>query len=662
MEIDSLRSELSQVMSKGLDDNSGINAELAQVQDELRNAVAESFELQMELEQTKASLSQLEAKLSQTPEGTLDNFMEDSMRAETEAMQRIQELTKALKNSEQLRIETEDLLTEMERNANASGQDISQDPRFIALQQEMIGLQNDLIAVQQMEDPRVAQLEGALQASKADALKLNDEFKGVLADFSNLKTELIALEAENRRIREISLSQARESSNQIGESMQMQIKTITQQNANLLTQIAEKDRRISGLRDDLAGTTTNPNENELRSQLFQLQIQNQSLSKVEGQAKQINQQLREDLASTQEELLSAQSELRRINLSKQSPLDRPSPKLIAEIEALKTENLKLKGQVNNFANTPTRGILEGQIRDLNQQNMNYKLQLDREKIMINDLKDQLADARAIKQEIIERGKSSKLKVDLLNQELAGSRDRVSSLEKALISARQAIRVLQSGGSESSMIPVSTSSTFGANLNGTAQGISRNSFLPSRRIQLPSELGDRSSMLQLDGNRGSSFSSIRSNSADVQNSLTGNSNLNFRAKVQFLDNKNRPASFTEFFLVEDDLSTIMARESIQVPAGAGIQSPAEYWARSVQRGYRFPGIAAKIRGALARASLKRIKTNSLGEGSLNNLSAGRYYIVGASPLGQVGVVWSKLVTINSGDNLIVLDLRDAAWAQ
>ena len=96
--------------------------------------------------------------------------------------------------------------------------------------------------------------------------------------------------------------------------------------------------------------------------------------------------------------------------------------------------------------------------------------------------------------------------------------------------------------------------------------------------------------------------------------TGNSNLQLQAKVQFFDNKNRPAGFTEFFLVEDDLDTILANEGIQVPAGAGIQSPAEYWARSVQRGYRFPGVAAKIRNALARASLKRIKTNSLGEGN------------------------------------------------
>ena len=35
-------------------DNSNANTEISQIQDELRNAVAQSFELQMELEQTQA--------------------------------------------------------------------------------------------------------------------------------------------------------------------------------------------------------------------------------------------------------------------------------------------------------------------------------------------------------------------------------------------------------------------------------------------------------------------------------------------------------------------------------------------------------------------------------------------------------------------------------
>ena len=114
------------------------------------------------------------------------------------------------------------------------------------------------------------------------------------------------------------------------------------------------------------------------------------------------------------------------------------------------------------------------------------------------------------------------------------------------------------------------------------------------------------MPQISNNSRNSISSSRSLTADLKNSAFGDSSLRLNAKVQFLDNKVRPAGFTEFFLVKNDLNTILANESIQVPSGIGIESPAEYWARSVQRGYRFPGIAAKIRNALAGASLMRIK--------------------------------------------------------
>ena len=136
----------------------------------------------------------------------------------------------------------------------------------------------------------------------------------------------------------------------------------------------------------------------------------------------------------------------------------------------------------------------------------------------------------------------------------------------------------------------------------------------------------------------------------------------KAEVQFLNNRSRPAGFTEFFLLGRDLDQVLAESRIRLPANEGIGSYAEYWARSIQRGYRFPGVAASIRNALANESVLRIKTNSLGEANIENVKAGKYYLVGASTLGQVGVVWSKGVDLVNGSNQLSLDLRDAAWAE
>ena len=94
----------------------------------------------------------------------------------------------------------------------------------------------------------------------------------------------------------------------------------------------------------------------------------------------------------------------------------------------------------------------------------------------------------------------------------------------------------------------------------------------------------------------------------------------------------------------------------------IKSGSELWARSVQRGYRFPGVASAIRNALATKSLARIKTNSIGESNLENIEPGDYFVIGSSPLGQVGVVWSKAVQLKPGTNGLSLDLRDAVWAE
>ena len=149
---------------------------------------------------------------------------------------------------------------------------------------------------------------------------------------------------------------------------------------------------------------------------------------------------------------------------------------------------------------------------------------------------------------------------------------------------------------------------------------------------------------------------------VQNFPDGEASIQLKAEVQFLNNKKKPAGFTEFFLVRDGLDSIMNKARIRVPANEDINSPAEYWARAVQRGYRFPGVAASIRNALASSSLTRIKTNSMGVANVANLTSGNYFIVGTSSLGQVGVVWSKQVSLSQGENQVSLDLRDAIWAQ
>ena len=652
-ELESLKEELS-MARKISSESTSRGPEMNLLQDQLRDAVAESFELQMELEQTRDRLSNLEQMAQTKPSSdTIEKISQKANEAQANAQIRINELTESLKNSELLRKETEDLVTALEKRALASN-DISNDPRFIEIQQEMLALQNDLISIQQMTDPRVEELEKKLKDSRENGIRLNKDLGSVMSEFSSLKSGLKSLEDENRKLRDISLANARNQANEVGVNLQKQINDLTRENTSLANQVGEKDSRIQGLRDELSANMDNRRDSTTRNQLLQLQTRLQEAEDARNQAKLETQRVREELEFANRTLASLQSRIR--DFDKDNIISNPpiNPELLAENEELKSQNNLLKEQLAAISSVPPQNDMEDRIKDLNQRNLTLAVQLDQEGILIEDLKNELSNARAIKQEVLERGKSSQLKVELLNDELSDARNRVQSLEKALIAAREAIRVLQGGGNQGSMVQVSNPRSFSENL-----GNQRYNTVPSS----PQYAARRQQSLpEYNPVRPRNIFPTPSNPVSIMNDDGGSANLQIQAKVQFLDNKIRPAGFTEFFLVDRDLSDVLSEDGINPPSQDGIQSHAEYWARSVQRGYQFPGIAAKIRNALARSSLRRIKTNSLGVGNVDDLSDGRYYIIGASTLGQVGVVWSKSINLNDGDNIIKLDLKDAVWAQ
>ena len=137
-EIESLRNELRAAKNE-YSQSSARTPEMANLQDELRQAVADSFELQMELEQTQERLKKMEEIASLDPsQDSINDITRRANEAQERAQSRIDELTNALRNSEQLRAETEDLVTALEQRVQ-QGDDISNDPRFVELQQEKIG-------------------------------------------------------------------------------------------------------------------------------------------------------------------------------------------------------------------------------------------------------------------------------------------------------------------------------------------------------------------------------------------------------------------------------------------------------------------------------------------------------------------------------------------
>ena len=683
-EIGDLRKLLEQAKQEaklGTEGQVGMNA----LQMQLQDAVAESLEMQAELEETKQRLSQMESEVSQPIQNEkYEKILSEAKSAESNALERIDQLTAALRNSEELRKEMESLLGSVSDQPTSQPQDIASNPTFRELQNELAMLQQDLMVARDLADPRVIELQQALSASREDSQRLNEEFKKAMDDFGNIKDQLSDLEAENNRLRNISLAQARDNADQSLANLMNQVNGLEREKSSMTFELNEKTKRIEGLRDQLARAQAgvpgiSPDVSALRAQVIRLGGDVQDARDGESRSKAEAQRLQQELAFAGEQISGLQESLRQAESaarglpSRMPSLSAPlsgstsaalTASQLAQLDTLRRQNESLQNQLKTMSDIPGRNALDRRIRDLNQKNLTAQIQLDQERARVEDLRKQLDEARDIKRGVLERGQSANLKVDLLNDELSQARGKIQSLENALINAREAIRVLQSGGSGSNSIPVS--------LSGSSN-IANNSFLgtssPVRALpsitQSPSVDGTTSGnrFSRMSQSRGfSPLPSGRQTASSVQNIPSGDSSVQLKAEVQFLNNKRRPAGFTEFFLVEKSLDSIMQDSMVRIPRNEGIDSYAELWARAIQRGYRFPGVAASIRNSLARSSLTRLKTNSVGEANLDNLKSGSYYVVGASTLGQVGVVWSKPITLQNGENNIKLDLRDAAWAE
>jgi chromosome segregation ATPase len=671
-EIDQLNFKLTQAKEES---KAGVsNEDLLRLQEQLQIAVAESVEMQAELEATRARLSQMEANgpyIEQQPQ--LQKLLSDAQDAESQAESRIEKLTQSLRNSEGLRKQMEELISEIQNNDEIKAKDYSEDPRFLEMQTELMLLQEDLLAVRNIDNPKIESLQNELTLSQNDSARLNEEFKGAMADFVEIKEQMALLENENDRLENEILGNSNNQNKYMVTNLQSQLSEVQGEFANLREQLAEKDKRLSNLREELAQAQLtvpgiSPDNASLRSKVVRLEGMLESAQDGESrsQAKADSsfrkaQALSQEVTMLKDQLRQAESALRGLP-SRIEPLVRSRQIITPTINDDQIEIARLKKQVQQLklAQTiPQRDQFDRKIRDLNQKNLTAQIQLDQERARVEDYKRQLADALEIKQGVLERGQSANLKVSLLNEELEGAKNRISSLERTLIAARDAIRVLKKNPNSPSMqVSVPRSPRF----NPTSSLSSNRSVVPFTASS-PRQFSSRSGTPpRTSGNRNSLIPQSSFSSPGIQQIPKGNASLQLRAQVQFLNNKNRPAGFTEFFLLRDDLESIIKTAGIRIPSGQGIDSGSELWARSVQRGYRYPGVASAIRNALATKSLARIKTNSIGESNLEDIEPGNYFVVGSSPLGQVGVVWSKEIQLKPGTNGLTLDLRDAVWAE
>lgn len=192
---------------------------------------------------------------------------------------------------------------------------------------------------------------------------------------------------------------------------------------------------------------------------------------------------------------------------------------------------------------------------------------------------------------------------------------------------------------------------------------RNDTLEGKIVGMETEpYSTRSNKLNTESFRPTYIESLEVNpSQDNQR----DSNLYFEAVVTALNGKSKEAFYTEFFILDRDLETILRKAGIKLEEFSSITTYSELWARSRKNAFLFPGVQKTIRTALLslveKGEGRRVRTDVDGAAEIIGLEKGRYFVIGTASLGKVGVTWSVPISLKSGSNKISLTLANCSWS-
>ena len=304
-----LQKELQQAYADN--NETGNFGELALMKEKLQQAVADSFELQTELEETKNRLAEVAGAQTNNPllRQQFENLLSQSQTNEQKAIAEIESLTQALKNSESLRKELESLIDEFQEVGDDS-MDLANDPKIIKLQQEMLFLQEGLKQARNYDDPKVIELEEQLEFQTKENESLNDEFKNAMKDFVRLKNQVEMFEMENERLKNEAIADIKSGAEKELIGLRNEVAGLKDQNSFLKLDLQGRDRRLSDMRDQLIRSQNNANFSspqandsaELRGKIIRLEGDLQASRDSQLNQQRIADRLNQELAQSRDRI------------------------------------------------------------------------------------------------------------------------------------------------------------------------------------------------------------------------------------------------------------------------------------------------------------------------------------------------------------------------
>lgn len=152
---------------------------------------------------------------------------------------------------------------------------------------------------------------------------------------------------------------------------------------------------------------------------------------------------------------------------------------------------------------------------------------------------------------------------------------------------------------------------------------------------------------------------------INNDLSNFCILNFDAVVTSYNGKSKEAFYTEFFIVNQNLNSILSDGEISLLDFPSIDSYSELWAKSRKNSFLYPDLQKKIRSLLIseveNGRGKRVRTDINGSAMVSSIPKGNFYIIGTAALGKIGVTWNVPIKLDQGVNRVSLTLANASWS-
>jgi hypothetical protein len=127
-------------------------------------------------------------------------------------------------------------------------------------------------------------------------------------------------------------------------------------------------------------------------------------------------------------------------------------------------------------------------------------------------------------------------------------------------------------------------------------------------------------------------------------------VNLEAKVATRSGSTQPVRAERFYLLSKDLETILSDADIDDETGQGLSNA---FGLSVVYPNRYSDINKKALAAIAKHTVYKTQTDASGKAQMKGVKPDNYYLFGITKTGNGFAIWSSPVTIQAGDNSLVL---------